>query len=156
MSRAARCNVVANVAIFGLFLGSVSAHSMGSMDDGDMSDDTTTNSTLMGMNSMAMVFFTSSTTPLYAWAWTPSSLGQYAGTCIFLIAFAAMFRALLALRTHYYDIVAAVRARKHGDKLLYRSHFNGEAAHEHHSWRAADAVQLASLDVVIAGVGYLL
>ncbi|ETN44397.1 uncharacterized protein HMPREF1541_10577, partial [Cyphellophora europaea CBS 101466] len=60
--------------------------------------DMSSSTPLMGMSSMAMVFFTSIHTPLYSSAWTPSNAGQYAGTCIFLITLAAIFRALLAIR----------------------------------------------------------
>ena len=45
-----------------------------------------------------MTFFTSTATSLYSTAWTPSSTGQYAGTCIFLILLATIFRGLFALR----------------------------------------------------------
>ena len=45
-----------------------------------------------------MTFFTSTVTSLYSAAWTPSSTGQYAGTCIFLILLATIFRGLFALR----------------------------------------------------------
>ena len=54
--------------------------------------------TTMPMSSMMMTFFTSTTTPLYSAAWSSATTGQYAGTCIFLIFFATVFRALLALR----------------------------------------------------------
>lgn len=43
---------------------------------------TTMDSTMMMMSSMMMTFYTSTTTSLYSMAWTPSSRGQYAGTCI--------------------------------------------------------------------------
>ncbi|KAL8773492.1 MAG: hypothetical protein Q9209_001596 [Squamulea sp. 1 TL-2023] len=45
---------------------------------------------------MRMTFFDSITTSLFSSAWTPGSRGAYAGTCIFLIVFAAIFRLLLA------------------------------------------------------------
>ncbi|KAI4163558.1 MAG: hypothetical protein LQ342_002830 [Letrouitia transgressa] len=44
---------------------------------------------------MSMVFTTSTSTPLYSLAWTPNSTGKYAGTCIFLIIFAFIYRALI-------------------------------------------------------------
>jgi hypothetical protein len=37
-------------------------------------------------------------TPLYSTMWSPKTTGQYAGTCIFLIIFATIFRGLLAVR----------------------------------------------------------
>lgn len=48
--------------------------------------------------SMAMVFTNSHTTPLFSHSWTPSSRGTYAGTCIFLIALAAIGRCLFAFK----------------------------------------------------------
>ena len=45
---------------------------------------------------MIMTFFASTNTPLYSLGWTPTSEGSYAGTCIFLIILAVLFRVLLA------------------------------------------------------------
>ncbi|KAL8784114.1 MAG: hypothetical protein Q9213_004173 [Squamulea squamosa] len=45
---------------------------------------------------MRMTFFASITTPLFSSAWSPGSTGAYAGTCIFLIIFAAIYRLLVA------------------------------------------------------------
>lgn len=42
------------------------------------------------------LFQISTSTPLYSTAWTPASTSSYAGTCLFLIIFAALFRGLLA------------------------------------------------------------
>lgn len=39
-----------------------------------------------------MVFFSATNTPLYSNMWTPSSAGAYAGTCIFLIILAIVYR----------------------------------------------------------------
>lgn len=66
-----------------------SSHSMGDSSSSSMS----------GM-SMSMVFTTDHSTPLYSSAWTPSSTGAYAGTCIFLIVLAVISRMLLAYRGH--------------------------------------------------------
>lgn len=52
-----------------------------------------------GGGGMHMFFQTDNATPLYAQAWTPSSTGAYAGTCIFLIVLAIVGRGLLALRS---------------------------------------------------------
>ena len=41
-------------------------------------------------------FTDSTTTPLYSSAWQPSSIGAYAGTCLFLILLAAVLRCLIA------------------------------------------------------------
>lgn len=48
--------------------------------------------------SMAMVFNNNHGTPLFSNTWTPSSRGTYAGTCIFLIALAAIGRCLVAFK----------------------------------------------------------
>lgn len=55
-------------------------------------------STMSGMGSMSMVFTTAHNTPLYSSAWTPTSTGAYAGTCIFLILLAVIARLLQASR----------------------------------------------------------
>ncbi|THZ80845.1 Ctr copper transporter [Aureobasidium pullulans] len=55
-------------------------------------------STMSGMSSMSMVFTTAHNTPLYSKAWTPTSTGAYAGTCIFLIVLAVLSRLLQAWR----------------------------------------------------------
>lgn len=108
--------------------------------------------TMMGMDGMAMTFFTSTMTPLYSMAWTPSSTGSYAGTCIFLIAFAAIFRALLAVRANFYDVLAVVKNRHSRGQYPYLTDVKPTVRR----WRAKEAVLLASIDVVLAGVGYLL
>ncbi|KAE9962921.1 hypothetical protein EG328_011921 [Venturia inaequalis] len=108
-------------------------------------------SAMMGMDSMAMTFFTASTTPLYSMTWTPSSVGQYAGTCIFLITFATIFRALLAVRQNLFEVLAVVKGRRGGE---YPYAVEGKASSR--PWRVNEAVLLASMDMVLAGVGYLL
>ncbi|RAO66896.1 uncharacterized protein BHQ10_002908 [Talaromyces amestolkiae] len=47
---------------------------------------------------MAMVFTNSHSTPLFSSAWTPTTSGQYAGTCIFLIILAIIGRCLMAFK----------------------------------------------------------
>ena len=93
--------------------------------------------------------------------WTPASDGNYAGTCIFLIAFATIFRALLAVRFHFYPLKAAVDTHCNGgttppayapsrdrdERLIQPRRFR---------WRAKEAVLLGSIDLMLAGVGYLL
>jgi copper transporter 1 len=59
-----------------------------SMDMGGMS----------GMAGMATAFFTSTSTPLYSDTWAPANVGQYAGTCIFLIVLAIILRAVFTLK----------------------------------------------------------
>lgn len=55
-------------------------------------------SSMMMMDSMKMYFTTSTTTPLWSSRWAPSSVGQYAGTCVFLIIFAVISRFIGAAR----------------------------------------------------------
>jgi hypothetical protein len=62
----------------------------------DMS--TMTNTTVMSMSMMSMTFFTSTMTPIYSSMWSPTSTGQYAGTCIFLVILATIFRGLVAAK----------------------------------------------------------
>ncbi|OJD18448.1 hypothetical protein AJ78_01504 [Emergomyces pasteurianus Ep9510] len=47
---------------------------------------------------MVMVFQNIQATPLYTNTWTPRSAGAYAGTCIFLLILAVVFRALIAAK----------------------------------------------------------
>lgn len=61
-------------------------------------------------SSMQMVFVNSQSTPLYSKSWTPSSTGQYAGTCIFLILLAMTLRGLLAAK-HILEIRWSAQAR---------------------------------------------
>jgi copper transporter 1 len=105
---------------------------------------------MMGMNQMTMTFFTSSTTALFSSSWTPASTGQYAGTCIFLIVFAVFFRALLAARLNTIGVMAEIKRRRSGRYAVESK------SSTRRPWRADEAVVLASMDVVLAGVGYLL
>jgi hypothetical protein len=52
----------------------------------------------MSMPMMPMVFTNSQAASLYSSSWTPSSPGQYAGTCIFLIILAIIGRSLFAFK----------------------------------------------------------
>ena len=53
--------------------------------------------------SMSMVFTTDHSTPLLSSAWTPTTTGSYAGTCIFLIVLAIISRLIQAYR-HILDV----------------------------------------------------
>lgn len=108
---------------------------------------------MMGMDMMAMTFFTSPNTPLFSMTWTPNTLGQYTGTCIFLIVFAAIFRALVAVRINIYGILAARQTRREGG-FVNAHHTQMQPSIR--PWKANEAVTVAALDVVVAGVGYLL
>ncbi|KAL7931598.1 Ctr copper transporter family domain-containing protein [Trichoderma chlorosporum] len=107
----------------------------------------------MNMESMVMVFFTSTNTPLWSSAFTPTTTGQYAGTCIFLIAFAVVFRILLALRFNLYKVIAAAKQRSGGGRLPPPM---TEVKSTPRPWRAREAIMSGVFDAVIAGVSYLL
>ena len=136
----------------------------------------------MPMSSMQIVFYTSTTTPLYSNSWTPSTSGQYAGTCIFLIALATIFRALFAVRavqerrwqlieSKRRYIIAGAEGKEKEDKLGTTGSVMSVSSKESDEkntttskgktagvrpWRITQDVPRACLDVVIAGVGYLL
>lgn len=61
--------------------------------DMDMSSDSSSSSM------MGMLFNTAADTPLYTSSFAPSTSGQYAGICIFLIILAAVLRGLFAAKT---------------------------------------------------------
>jgi len=131
---------------------------------------------------MSITFFTSSVTPLYSTLWTPSTVGAYAGTCIFLIILATTFRALLALRAwkesawldaefnRRYVAVAgklpkSERVSQDSDSKRMILTENGVEEEvmvvEKRSmvvrpWRMTVDPVRAAIDTVIAGVGYLL
>jgi copper transporter 1 len=108
---------------------------------------------MMGMEDMAMNFFTSTSTPLFSKAWTPNGAGQYAGTCIFLIALATIFRALMATRVNLLKSLAVVKNQGKKD-AMYRYGENSTA--DIRPWRANEAVWIAGMDVLLSGVAYLL
>ncbi|KFZ03475.1 hypothetical protein V502_10918 [Pseudogymnoascus sp. VKM F-4520 (FW-2644)] len=125
-----------------------------STDSSSMSMSTSSSDTTMaGMDTMATVFFTSTSTSLWSSTFTPSTTGQYAGICIFLIAFATIFRVLLAFRVNFFEIMAAAEQRRNGG-LLHP--YATEAKSMARPWRASEAVMMAFMDVTIAGVSYLL
>jgi len=133
------------------------------------------------MSGMQTTFYTSTSTPLYSTSWIPSTTGQYAGTCSFLIVLAIAFRTLLAARTlqarkwqrlestRQYRIAGADEAeqekrlsedeRKRGsfsDKSIDGTVAVFKKSPPVPPWRISQDVPRACLDVVIAGVGYLL
>ncbi|PVH95906.1 hypothetical protein DM02DRAFT_645064 [Periconia macrospinosa] len=106
---------------------------------------------------MPMTFSISTTTPLFTTSWTPTSTGQYAGTCIFLIVFAAMYRALLSVRFNFSDILLASFKRAGDDQMvMYAADDDTKRSHRRRPWRAGEAVLLGVVDVVIGAVSYLL
>lgn len=129
------------------------------MGDMDMSSGHSMGGMSMSMADMAMVFFTSATTPLYASSWTPNSDGQYAGTCIFLIALPVIFRAILAVRcniTHvqgWFSPQIAINAPHEDDDDTGAL----KPAHPvRRPWNINEALIRAILDTTIAGVSYLM
>lgn len=71
--------------------------------DMDMSDSMSNSSMDMGsttMTGMRMAFFTATDTSLYSMSWKPSTAGQYAGTCIFLIFLSIFFRLIFTAKTY--------------------------------------------------------
>lgn len=106
----------------------------------------------MDMEQMNMVFFTSTTTLLWTKSFAPETTGQYSGVCIFLIAFASILRMLLALRVNFYSIRDGLRRRR-TKGLLVESPASDIS---NRPWRANEAMMLGAIDVLIAGVSYLL
>ncbi|KAM4063793.1 ctr copper transporter family protein [Hirsutella rhossiliensis] len=141
---------------------STGASGMGDMSGHGMSG-------MMSMADMMMVFFTSFQTPLYSTAWTPTTQGEYAGTCIFLIALACILRFMLALRPilearfwrngHLFHpngdplLEALDEQKTPGRRLQTVRH---DIAGQWSGWRASAAAARATFEVLIAGVGYLL
>lgn len=135
----------------------------------------------MSASMMSMTFFTSHTTPLYSEQWTPKSTGAYAGTCIFIILLAALYRGsfkflhLLEMRwlesslNRRYIVVAdktpiAERISNVDSKTAVIS-ANGveenvriaQAPMLHvQPWRFSVDLPRAAVYTVIAGIGYLL
>ncbi|RFU26749.1 hypothetical protein B7463_g9595, partial [Scytalidium lignicola] len=145
-------------------------------------DMSTSSSGVMNMSSMAMTFFTSTTTPLFSTSWAPTNTGSYAGTCIFIIILAFIFRALLALKSiqerrwfekefnRRYVVVAGkptlkqqVESDASSEKMVLTS--NGveedvivvkKRGMGVRPWRLSIDPLRALFDTVLAGVGYLL
>ena len=70
-----------------------------------------------------------------------------------MIALAATFRLLVAFRVNFYAVLLAHRQTRY--KGLIRSHVIEDKTAKR-PWRADEAVMLAALDVLVAGVSYLL
>ena len=121
------------------------------------------------MSTMMGTLFVSTSTSLYSSKWTPSTTGQYAGTCIFIIFLAAIFRALFFYRTtqeHTWRDAELKRRQlivsgkkqeddgaRFGEKVIGAGNSKGRRSRP---WRISTDVPRALLDTVIAGVGYLL
>lgn len=109
----------------------------------------------MGMSDMSMTFFTATDTPLYSDAWTPKSTGAYAGTCIFLIALAVLFRGIIAVRCNFLVLWTRFSRARHGSILEYERE-DQFVKQRRRPWRINEAATRAVLDTVLAGVSYLL
>lgn len=125
----------------------------------------------MSMSEMAMVFFTSFQTPLFSSAWTPTTQGQYAGTCVFLVVLTIILRLFIALKP-------IVESRFWSGNVSYTSHaqviddeqttypkgipgarmraVRRDVSKRWSGWRISAAAGRATYEVVIVGVGYLL
>ncbi|EME87625.1 uncharacterized protein MYCFIDRAFT_127225 [Pseudocercospora fijiensis CIRAD86] len=134
--------------------------------------------------STSMVFTTDHSTPLYSSAWTPSTTGAYAGTCIFLIVLGIISRVLQAYRhvleTKWHDKavkrryvkVASESASERVDPSMEKSDeavlttrgmdesvrvlHAGRSAVQSKPWRFSTDLPRASIYVVQAGVAYLM
>lgn len=140
----------------GMTMATSSDMDMGGMD---MSSGHSMGGMSMSMADMAMVFFTSAATPLYSSSWTPTSDGQYAGTCIFLIALPVIFRAILAIRCNISHLQAWFNPQNAINTPQNVKEDDGdlEPAHPaHRPWNINEALLRAVLDVTIAGVSYLM
>jgi len=147
-----------------------------------MSSTSSSDSSSMTMSQMAMVFFTSTDTPLFSASWAPHSTGNYAGTCIFLIMLAALFRFLFAvkawkenawleaeLKRRYVTVVGKLplSQRISNDLDTKRMVLSVNGIEENvmvlqrhglkvRPWRLSVEPVRACIDTVLAGIGYLL
>ncbi|KAL8377566.1 hypothetical protein RB595_008310 [Gaeumannomyces hyphopodioides] len=96
--------------------------------------------TVMGMSAMSMTFFHSASTPLFWDWWKPSGPQQYAATCVFLVALAAVTRVLFAVRPLLHAR-AASRGTADGHHRL-PLHHDEQTTSRHH----ATAEELLSAD----------
>lgn len=152
------------------------------MDMSSMDTSSSTNTTSMSMSMMSMTFFTSTMTPLYGSMWTPTSVGGYAGTCIFLIILGTVFRSLIAVKAwkeqqwlnaefnRRYVTVAGKLPKSEriaSDTDSKRMILTENGVEEDvmvvkkrsmgvRPWRITTDPVRAAMDTVIAGVGYLL
>ncbi|CAK7567928.1 MAG: hypothetical protein SEPTF4163_005906 [Sporothrix epigloea] len=152
------------------------------MDMGPGSGSSSSGSSMTGSSSMMTIFFTASDTPLYSQAWTPTSLGTYAGTCVFCIILATVFRLILAFKARVesrwldaelerrYVVVPGkpeLAQRVSQDPSSKRMTLSENGIEEdvvvltkRHSdvrpWRMSIDPLRALLDTLVAGIGYLL
>ncbi|KXT12983.1 hypothetical protein AC579_3172 [Pseudocercospora musae] len=135
--------------------------------------------------SMSMVFTTDHSTPLYSSAWTPSTTGGYAGTCIFLIALGIIsrllqaYRHVLEMRWHdkavkrrYVKVASESASERQVDPSMEKSDeavlttrgmdesvrvlHTGRRGVQSKPWRFSTDLPRACIYVVQAGVAYLM
>lgn len=142
----------------------------------------TMSSSSMDMSMMSMSFFASYMTPVYSAMWAPTTVGQYAGICIFLIMLAAIFRGLLAVKawkeTAWLDAEFNRRYVTVAGKLPKSERISSDLDAKRmiltengveedvmvvkkrsmgiRPWRITTDPVRACMDTIIAGVGYLL
>lgn len=153
------------------------------MADMDMDMGTgTSNTTTTSMMTMMVAFQNDIATPLYSMSWTPSNIGTYAATCIFLIGLAAILRGLLAAKAlqearwldqelnRRYVVVNGqlpMHETASRDSLKQNMVLSANGVEEQvmvvrkrgsptRPWRASVDPVRAVIDTIIAGVGYLL
>jgi solute carrier family 31 (copper transporter), member 1 len=146
---------------------------MPGMSGGDMGG-------MSSMGMMPMAFMSGTGSPLYSASWMPMTTGAYAGTCIFLIVLAMLFRTGFAFKnrlerhwssaeeTRRYVIRGKPEPDSDGDSTRARLVSQDGSATEDvkivksalHSkpplWRLSTDFPRAFLVTVLAGVGYLL
>lgn len=131
---------------------------------------------------MNMVFFNSQSTPLIGSSWVPQTAGQYAGTCLFLIALAIIFRVLWACKhvqekrwwekavQRRYIVVAGQTPRSEvlksdADSTTAILSANGleesvkvvqRHIHDVQPWRLSVDLPRAIIVTILSGIGYLL
>ena len=110
-------------------------HDMSSMDMGSSSSSSSMS------HSMPMAFTNDHSTPLFSSQWAPSTAGEYAGTCIFLVVLAIISRMLVA----YHHIIEA----KWHDRAVHRRYISvaGETDRERQALPAHEKNDEATLTV---------
>ncbi|KAJ2902425.1 putative low affinity copper transporter protein [Zalerion maritima] len=147
-----------------------------------MDMDMSSSSSMDSMMTMMAVFQTNINTSLYSTSWTPNNPATYAATCIFLIILGIVFRAIVAFKAiqeqkwfdkelaRRYVIVNGklpVSEQVSTDSLAKRMTLteNGveedvmvvKKKHTHvRPWRFSVDPVRAFIDMILAGVGYLL
>lgn len=95
-------------------------------------------------HSMAMSFFNAHDTTLFSTQWTPSTAGQYAGTCIFLIVLAIIACLLNAYR---HILEAKWRARDASRRYVTVADPNNKDEEKEGALESADGARESTLEV---------